>query len=294
MIKRTHRHGATLTNIIVLVAVCVLLFGVVAPLVAAAAKETNKRAYCMENLRNIAQHGFIYANQNARYGKKFPRLYYDWQHADKVEFYTGVDSKESFALPSTPKDGPKANDVTGALYLLMKSTDCNPENFICPETKAVPLKGDLVAKSNFPGRVNLSYSYNNPYPAKEAVMGGWKFDVTLGPDFPFAADMNPGDTKDGGPTKVTPTSTGKELAAANSPNHAGAGQNVAYCDGHVEWQKTPFVGAKRANATVGDNIYATLAKDGKPESPGGQIAAPAQDAMDAILLPTVQDGPQPK
>lgn len=290
------RRGAGLANVIVIVAASALLFLVVAPLIAAAAKEVDNRTKCAVNLRNIAGHAFIYANADTRAGQKFPRLKYDRQRTDKPEFYTGVDSKESFTLEGdgVPKGGPKANDVTGAFYLILKTTDTRPDAFICPDTKGVALKGDIAAKSNFPGRENLSYSYNNPYPSNEAVSMGWKFDVTLGPDHPFAADMNPGDTKDGGPTKVTAKSTGKELAAANSPNHGGAGQNVAYCDGHVEWQTTPFCGVKRAKLDYRDNIYAMQTKDVGADGKGGTIVGPAQDAADAVMLPTVQDGPQPK
>jgi hypothetical protein len=51
-------------------------------------------------------------------------------------------------------------------------------------------------QSNFqtPLKDYLSYSYNNPFPSLTALNSGWKFDTTLSPDYPFAADMNPGDT----------------------------------------------------------------------------------------------------
>jgi prepilin-type processing-associated H-X9-DG protein len=288
-----HRRGAGLADVVIIIFAGVLVLAGVAPLIAAA-KESDKRAACGANLRLIAQHGFIYANQSTRGGQKFPRLYYNPKFADKPEVYTGADSKVSFGPDGPPPDGPKANDVSGAFYLLLKATDMKPEHFLCPEGTAAAAKGDFMMKSNFTSRANLSYSYNNPYPLSAAVSMGWKFDVTVGPEAPFAADMNPGDTKDGGPTKVSIKSDAKAMAAANSRNHAGAGQNVAYCDGHVEWQANPFCGRKRRNTAYGDNIYATHPKDVDADGKGGVTNGPSQDYEDSVMLPTYLDGPQPK
>jgi prepilin-type processing-associated H-X9-DG protein len=44
-----------------------------------------------------------------------------------------------------------------------------------------------------------------------------------------------------------------DLSKANSPNHSGAGQNVLYGDGHVEFRKTPYCGVSD------DNIYTARA-----------------------------------
>jgi prepilin-type processing-associated H-X9-DG protein len=64
------------------------------------------------------------------------------------------------------------------------------------------------------------------------------------------------------------------MEKANSPNHEQEGQNVMFADGHVSYEKTPFVGIEQ------DNIY--TAKNGTPQ----QVEASPADASDSVLLPT--------
>jgi prepilin-type processing-associated H-X9-DG protein len=61
-----------------------------------------------------------------------------------------------------------------------------------------------------------------------------------------------------------------EMRRANSNNHGGAGQNVLYGDGHVDFQRTPYCGY-RGDDGPGDNIYTAAAE--KPTS-GGLTAKP--------------------
>jgi hypothetical protein len=58
-------------------AAAVLLLGGVLPVLHQATSERSNRVKCASNMRNIAQHGFIYANQDTRAGQKFPRTYYN-------------------------------------------------------------------------------------------------------------------------------------------------------------------------------------------------------------------------
>jgi hypothetical protein len=293
--RRPRRRGATLADVCVAAGVAVLALAAVLPAVAAVQTEAAYRVKCASNLRQVAKAAWVYTNQFEIRTARFPRLYYDVDAADKPAAYTGVDAAKGLDVKDPRPDGPKANDVSGALYHLLKTVDLvTPAELVCPSGDAKPLAAATVpGKSNFPGRTNLSYSYNNPYPSKAAVARGWRFALDLGPDHPLAADMNYGDTAAGGPTKVAPTSDRALTATANSANHQFAGQNVAYVDTHVEWHPTPFCGAQRPGKAYRDNVYAAEAKV-DAAGKGGLVPAAPQDAHDAVLLPTYGDGPQPK
>jgi prepilin-type processing-associated H-X9-DG protein len=291
----TCRRGVTLTDVCVLTAVAVLGLAAVLPAVGTVEEEAARRVGCATNLRKIAQAAVVYANDEIRNGGKFPRLHTSAVGTPRVpSFYSGVNVDKALDVNDPRPDGPKDNDVTGAVYHLLKTQKLGPELFVCPSGDAKPLAAAVVPQtSNFPGRASLSYSYSNPYPSKEAVTAGWRFDNSLGPDHPLAADMSYGDSPAGGPTKVAPTSDRKLMATANSANHLFAGQNVAFCDGHVEWQTTPFCGPARPGKAYRDNIYAAEVMVDATGKGGAVVAAP-QDAADAVLLPTYLDGPQPK
>ncbi|QOV88329.1 hypothetical protein [Humisphaera borealis] len=211
--------------------------------------------------------------------------------ADRPQFYTGISSVEPFANPGLPGGGPAANDVTAAFYLILRTTDLTPDVFICPQGIARYEAFDVQKFSNFPAPHRNSYSYANPYPSAAAVAGKWKFDTSLTPDDPFAADMNYGDNPQGGPTKVSYTSNRLEMRTANSANHWFDGQQVVYADGHVEWQTTPFCGAVIKNRLFRDNIYANVAAVDPVTGRGGTVHGAPQNAGDAVLLPTAFDGP---
>src|SRR5207244_731426 len=156
--------------------------------------------------------------------------------------------------PSDP-DGPAENDVTAAMFLLLRTQDITSEVFCCPMSNAE--KDTLDGKtpdhrSNFTDvKKNLSYSLQNPYANDAAVKAGWKFDNTLGAEYAVAADLNPGTSPPATDNvfKPTATSSAVEMKLANSNNHDKDGQNILYGDGHVAWESNPFVGTNR------DNIY---------------------------------------
>ena len=87
-----------------------------------------------------------------------------------------------------------------------------------------------------------------------------------------------------------------ELKQANSPNHAGLGQNVLYVDGYVEFQPTPFCGMPRpVPGDVGprDNIYIRHFKlaTGSPKPANADpIIGPPMDQYDSVLLPVASTG----
>ncbi len=170
---------------------------------------------------------------------------------------------------------PGDNDVTAALFLLVRQYGLPAQLFVCPgrddpfypdDFKTLGVAGastDPMKRSNFSSPYNLGYSMHVPYPPPNAFALGFRWGLTAKPGFAILADLNPGErfvdscvvTHSNfyildGPT--TPTDPPDLQRMANSRNHEKRGQNVLYADGHCEWSPTAFAGYNQ------DNIY-TLA-----------------------------------
>jgi prepilin-type processing-associated H-X9-DG protein len=198
--------------------------------------------------------------------------------------YTGTQAPNPFG-----PGGPSANDVTAGLFLLLRTQDITSEVFICPSTNLTPYIGagmNAQTLSNFPGNQNLAYSMSNTYPNQSALALGYKMNATTGAEFAIVADMNPGGTVL--PT-LTPQSPMAQLRGGNSKNHGGAGQNVLYGDGHVEFQQTSFCGLKQ------DCIYtvATPPTGGwtQANTTSSTISGSPTWAGDSVLLPVATIDP---
>src|SRR5690606_4233734 len=89
---------------------------------------------------------------------------------------------------------PADNDVTAALFLLLRQQDMSAEVFNCPSSPAEKdnLNFEAVTRrSNFSARNNLSYSVANPYADSTGVGRGYKWNNTQNPEFALMADLNP-------------------------------------------------------------------------------------------------------
>jgi prepilin-type processing-associated H-X9-DG protein len=268
------RHRRAFTYIELLMVV--LLFVVASTFAVSCRRHHGERAdrvKCASNLRQIGQAILLYSNDNLG---AYPRTRASVPDAlGPVPVWgTGVAATQPFK-----EDGPTENDVTAALFLLLRTQDITSEVFTCPNSSAEkdtygdPHSGVPSQRSNFTDvKKNLSYSYQNPYPGTRAIGAGFKLNNAIGAEFAVAADMNPG-TAGKGDNVLTPTtsSSRQDIKQANSRNHDRDGQNILYGDGHVAWESNPFVGVNR------DNIYTTS---------DGQINASPVDANDSILLPT--------
>jgi len=248
----TPRRGITWIELLVILVVLAITVTVLVPTIART-RTRNIDIRCASNLRQIGYALLLYSNDNRGH---YPRTRMSAGPVRVPTWGTGVAATQPFSDPLGPVD----NDVTAALFLLLRTQAITADVFVCPASTAAPdtFAGRTAAvRSNFTDvKKNLSYSYQNPYASDSMVPNSVSFMKYLGSisgEFAVAADINPGTT------------------GGNSANHDARGQNVLYGDGHVTWANNAVAGYSR------ENIFTT--KDAK-------IIASPFDVLDSILLPT--------
>jgi prepilin-type N-terminal cleavage/methylation domain-containing protein len=282
------RRAFTLVELLVVIGIIALLIAILLPSLNRA-RETANRVKCGSNLRQIGQAFLLYSNENRGIG---PRTY---SEAGPGKPFT--DAAPPFlqlgAGAAQPFGGAKGfvgtNNVTAALFLLIRTQDITPDIFICPSSDAIRDNfgggsNHAQTRSNFTKLPeNLSYSHANPYPDVDLEMAGYVRDkvTRMNSEFALAADINPGRGASGRDVTLPKdqNAPASEMRKANSANHRGDGQNVLYGDFHVEFVSQPFSGSRR------DNIYTVSGSaDGSIPTSTTIVGSPKWPA-DSVLLP---------
>jgi prepilin-type N-terminal cleavage/methylation domain-containing protein/prepilin-type processing-associated H-X9-DG protein len=273
------RSAFTLLEILAVIFIIAIVTAILLPTMNRTHEPAN-RVKCGSNLRQIGQAILLYANENKG---NYPRVMYSPGSAPV--WGTGVTAPNAFTDANRPAD----NDVSAAMFLLIRTQDITAEVFVCPvqNPNLNPEKDDFgggnntaLKRSNFTDwRKNLSYSFSNPYPDKAAVENGYKLNATTDAEFAVAADLNPGLGDKYDVTFPTEISSSRDMQTANSRNHQGQGQNVLYGDGHAEFQQNPFCGTKR------DNIYTVSGSTDGSVTTSKTVVGIPRWAGDSVLLP---------
>jgi type II secretory pathway pseudopilin PulG len=277
------RKSFTLVELLVVIGIIAVLMGILLPALNAVRRAAQK-VVCGTNLAGIGKAMLLYAND---YGGDFPRAggarsrwgpngyIASWYNQNGAQFVYGP-SPAPVTITSSLFLLIKYADVSPDQFVCKGDTGTKVFKLSDVTAGKLPVEVDDITdvwdfgrnsdmKDNtvWPGEYN-SYSYHDPY--DNVPLGNRSF--TLGsysnPASPVCADRNPyldknaknvyleGTGCGGNPKEKAPYCNATEGyqdpdKTGNAAAHQREGQNVVYCDTHMNFEKYPNVGISRDN-----------------------------------------------
>lgn len=319
------RHlGFTLIELLVVVAIIALLVAILLPALNRA-RESANRTVCATNLRGHHQGASTYS---LSYRERFPRFRASWQGGGggAVGSVRGfiIDNRPHSGLGNTWEPAPVdlENNLTAALFTLIRTGYVQPDAFLCPSVMEVmedplaPWDGqdwdmdetrERADVFDFILAESLSYGSMNMYDVQTSRYWSGR----AGEDWKMMSDDNNNDEPSGDrhTTRVQFNDQRRELyipqrelaRRENSVNHDGAGQNGLHGDGRVTWSLGPFMGPQGATMEHHDgwemvnsqrnNIFARVNNGDRiepeyeaPTLSNDQVDAEVRD-FDVVIIP---------
>jgi prepilin-type N-terminal cleavage/methylation domain-containing protein len=319
-LMRNRLKGFTLIELLVVIAIIALLISILLPALGKA-REAAKRSACASNQKQIFTAMVLYSQD---YQGTFPTtdtstitgtLSIGAETDVICNIKSGEDNDSDIASSSKIS-------ISQMLWKLVRGELAQAGIFLCPSSEQAGQKENLrdatsaSDKANEPGPTMfidfpfyttsiyvpagknptnyISYSYVQPYTAFSGSKGSWDYWCADGdPRMVIGADQNNGSnpifsTLSSG-TDYSKITAANMKTNVNSKNHTGDGQNCTYGDGHVNFEKSAYVGIGN------DNIYTsrngTSDSSGASYTPGVLDVKPDKDTAalggtyDTVLIP---------
>ena len=285
------RKGFTLVELLVVIAIIAMLMSILMPALAKV-KAIAQRLVCGTNLSGIGKAMMLYATD---FDDDFPVAggpEATWGNNGEIYDCAAYEPKAAnFTVEQSAYGRPGQNSITvsSSLYLLVRYEEVQPKQFYCRSdvgTDAFKSKDANIELAEFwdfcdpdviAGRM-CSYSYHLPY-----------FDEDGNPGFPLTSTSEPGSPVCADRSPFMDTNVNDEILQdyvenpdnATSAPHQDEGQNVLFCDAHVEFLRSPMVGIEEDNIWINwDGIF--------PENYRPGTGAPL-DFADAYLVNESQE-----